>query len=117
MKSHLASMINAILLIILGTWGYFASDNPSFTAFIPVGIGVILLFLNKGIKTGNKVLGHIAVILTLLVLIGLVKPMLGSFERDDISAIVRVDIMMFSTLVALIIFIKEFIQLRKEKAA
>jgi len=115
MKSHTASLVNAILLILLGTWGYFSSDNPSFTALIPVIAGVILIFLNKGIRTSNKVVGHIAVLITLIILIGLVKPLTGSLERDDMMAILRVLIMMASTLFALIIFVREFIQLRKSK--
>ena len=115
MKSHSASLINAILLILLGIWGYFASESPSATAFIPVGIGVILLFFNGGIRAGNKIIGHITVILTLLVLIGLIKPLLGSLEREDSMAIFRVGVMLLSTLFALIVFVREFLQLRKEK--
>jgi len=115
MKSHSASLINAIALILLGTWGYFASDNPSATAFIPVGIGIILLFFNGGIRSGNKVIGHIAVVLTLLVLFGLIKPLTGSLDRGDDMAIARVAVMILSTLLALIVFIREFIQLRKDR--
>jgi hypothetical protein len=115
MKSHSASLINAIILILLGTWGYFASDNPSATSFIPVGIGIILLFFNGGIRTGNKIMGHIAAILTLLVLIGLLKPLIGSYQREDSMAIFRVGIMLLSTLFTLTIFFREFLQLRKER--
>ena len=115
MKSHVASLINAALLILLGSWGYFASDNPSFTALIPVIAGVILLLLNKGIRTSNKIVGHIAVLITLIMLIGLIKPLTGALERDDLMAILRVVIMLASTLFALIIFIKDFIQVRKAR--
>jgi len=115
MKSYTASLINAVLLIILGTWGYFASDNPSFTALIPVVAGVILILLNKGIRASNKLIGHIAVLVTLIMLIGLIKPLTGALERDDIMAILRVIIMIASTLFALLIFIKDFIQVRKAK--
>lgn len=114
MKTYLASFINAILLISLGLWGYFASDTPSFTALIPVIAGVILVFLNQGLKKENKTIAHIAVILTLLVLIGLFKPLTGTFGRGDTTAMARVLIMMFSTLVALISFVKSFINARKK---
>ncbi|HEY9115255.1 MAG TPA: hypothetical protein VIN10_11195 [Bacteroidales bacterium] len=116
MKPHLASLINAILLIILGLWGYFGSETPSFTALIPVFAGIILLFLNQGLKKENKTIAHIAVIVTILVLAGLVKPLMGALDRADTAAISRVVIMMFSTLVALISFIKSFIDARKNKA-
>lgn len=116
MKPYLASLINAILLIILGLWGYFGSDTPSNTAFIPVIAGVILVFLNSGLKKENKTIAHIAVIITLLVLGGLVKPLLGAFEREDAIAIIRVVVMILSTLVALVAFIKSFIDARKKRA-
>ena len=115
MKSHLASLINAIVLILLGSWAYLASDDPSVTALIPVFAGIILLLLYKGVKAGNKVAGHIAVVITLLILAGLVKPLMGALERTDDMAISRVGIMMLSSLYSLIIFIKEFINLRRSK--
>jgi uncharacterized membrane protein len=116
MKPYLASLINAILLIILGLWGYFGSETPSNTALIPVFAGIILVFLNSGLKKENKTIAHIAVIITLLVLGGLIKPLMGAFDRGDSMAIARVVIMMFSTLVALISFIKSFIDARKNRA-
>ena len=64
MNAHNASLVNAILLITMGGWGYFESGSP--TSLIPVVIGVLLVLLNKGIKTQNKVVAHIAVLVTLL---------------------------------------------------
>lgn len=115
MKSHLANLINAFILIALGSWAYIASDDPSLTALIPVFAGIILLLLYKGIKAGNKTVGHIAVVITLLIMVGLVKPLLGALGRADDMAISRVGIMMLSGLYALIIFIREFIQVRRNK--
>ena len=57
----------------------------------------------------------IAVVLTFLVLLGLIKPLLGSLERTDTLAISRVAVMMFFTLVALIYFVRSFILARKKK--
>jgi cytochrome b len=116
MKPYLASLINAALLIILGLWAYFSSDTPSFTALIPVIAGVILLLLNSGIKKENKTIAHIAVVITLLVLIGLIKPLTGALGRDDSMAVTRVIVMILSTLVALISFIKSFVDARKNRA-
>ena len=116
MKPYLDSLINAVLLIILGLWAYFSSATPSFTALIPVFAGVILLLLNSGIKKENKTIAHIAVVITLLVLIGLIKPLTGALGRDDSMAVTRVIVMILSTLVALISFIKSFVDARKNRA-
>lgn len=115
MKPYQASLFNAIILISLGVWAYFSSATPSFTALIPVAIGVILLFLNKGIKTENKTIAHIAVLLTVLVLGGLVKPLLGAIGRSDVLAISRVVVMILSTLLAVYTFVMSFINARKAR--
>ena len=115
MKAHTASLLNAIILIGLGLWGYFGSQSPSMTALIPVIFGAIILAMNKGIKNENKVIAHVAVVLTLLILIGLIKPLSGAMDRGDTMATARVAVMILSTLVALGYFIKSFIDARRQK--
>ena len=115
MKAHTASLINALILIALSLWGYFSSETPSMTALIPTAIGVVLLALNNGVKKENKVIAHIAVLLTLLALIGLVKPLFGALERGDTMAVLRVAIMLFFTAIAMIRFIRSFIEARKKR--
>ncbi len=117
MKAHTASLYNAIALIGFSLWGYFSSDTPSVTALIPFFVGIVLLALNKGVKTQNKVVAHIAVLLTLVILFGLIKPLMGAFGRSDTMAIARVTIMLVSTVIALVAFIKNFKEARKNKAA
>ncbi|WP_108868790.1 hypothetical protein [Aquimarina aquimarini] len=116
MKPYIASLLNALVLISLGAWSYFSSESPSITALIPVIIGVILLFLNKGIKKENKVIAHIAVLLTLVILIGLYKPFMGAIHRESTIGVVRVSIMILFTLIAFLSFIKSFINARKSKS-
>ena len=116
MNAHTASLINSLILIAMGLWGYFGSESPSFTALIPVVFGVALLLMNNGIKKENKIIAHIAVVLTLLVAIALFMPLKGAFERSDNAAIVRVALMEASSIYALIFFIKSFIDARKNKA-
>ena len=116
MKASLSSLLNAIILISMGLWGYFESESKAITALIPVIIGTILLLVNKGVKNENKALAHVAVLLTFLILLGLVKPLLGAFERENTYAIIRVLLMIISSLWAMISFIKSFISARKNRA-
>ena len=113
MKAYIASLQNAIILIAFGLWGYFGSDTPSFTSLIPVAIGFILLLLNPGVRKENKIIAHVAVVLTVLVLVGLAKPMAGAMGRSDIAAEFRVGFMILSTFVALGVFVKSFMDARK----
>jgi hypothetical protein len=73
MKPHKISLIHAIALVALGSFGAMSSE--SMTAWIPAVFGVLLLACNRGVKNENKVLAHVAVLLTLLIVIGLVKPL------------------------------------------
>ena len=116
MKPHTASLINAVTLIAMSLWGYFSSETPSMTALIPTIIGVILLALNKGVKADNKVIAHIAVVLTLVILLGLLQAFTGAMGRADNAAMARVGIMILTTVVAMVFFVKSFIDARKNRA-
>ena len=114
MKPHKISFVNAITLISFGLWGYIDVDYSP-TALIPVIFGVIILILNPGLKRENKVVAHIVVLLTFLILGGLVKPLMSTLESGNTMGITRVSLMMLSTLMALIVFIKSFIANRSKK--
>jgi len=113
MKPYLINLVNALVLIALGSWAYFTSDHPSVTALIPVFAGIVLIAITPGFKRGNRVLAHIAVVLTLLILIGLIKPLTGAIGRSDGLATVRVSLMIITSLTAMIIFVKSFIDARR----
>ncbi|MEM6470582.1 MAG: hypothetical protein AAF802_13580 [Planctomycetota bacterium] len=109
------SLINSVILIAVGLMGFFGSEAPSPTAFFPVVFGVILLACNSGVRKKNKAIAHIAVVATLLILLGLIMPLIGSIRRSDTAAIVRVTLMIVSTIFALVIFIRSFIEARRSR--
>jgi hypothetical protein len=115
MKPYLINLINAVVLIAMGSWGYWGSGTPSITALIPVFLGIVLLIVTPQFRKGNRVIAHIAVILTLFIFIALYKPLTGAIGRNDPMATGRVVIMMASCLLALIIFIKSFVDARVKK--
>lgn len=117
MKPYIASLINAIILIGLGSWSYFNLEARPLTALIPVIIGVVLLLLNPGIKKENKIVAHIAVLLTLGMLIGLIKPLMGAIGIKSIIEIIKILLMMLSTAFALSTFIRSFMEVRKNRKA
>ena len=114
MKPHKISFVNAITLISFGLWGYI-DVNFSPTALIPVIFGIIILLLNPGLKKENKIISHIVVLLTFLILGGLVKPLMSTFDNNSTMGVARVVLMMLSTLFALFAFIKSFIANRSKK--
>ncbi|MEM7237021.1 MAG: hypothetical protein AAF501_04255 [Pseudomonadota bacterium] len=115
MTAHAASLINAIALIALSVWAYFAGGGASFTALIPAGFGLALVLCYPGVKSQNKVVAHIAVLLTLVVLIALFMPLKGAIGRGDWLGTVRVAIMMITSALAIVFFVKSFIDARRSR--
>ena len=113
MKPYLMNLINSLALIAIGSWAYFSSETPSVTALIPVIAGVILLLLTPGFKRGSRVLAHLAVVLTFLILIGLIKPLTGAIGRSDSLGIARVSLMIITSILAIVVFIKSFMHARR----
>ena len=115
MKAHTVSLISSVLLIVMSGWGYFSSETPSLTALIPLFFGVVLLACYPGVKSENKIIAHVAVLLTLIVLIALFMPLKGAISRDDSMAIFRIVVMLAGTGLAMVGFVKSFIAARKNK--
>ena len=65
MNASKANLINSVSLIGFGLWGYLEVTSP--TALIPVGFGLVLLLCYNGVKNQNKIIAHVAVLLTLVI--------------------------------------------------
>lgn len=117
MNAGNANLINAVVLVAMGMWGYLGSDDPSPTALIPVGFGVALFVMTNFVRNHHKVVSHIAVVLTLLILIALVMPFKAAMGRSDSMAMMRTGAMMLTSLIAMVAFIKSFREARKSKNA
>ena len=113
MNASKANLINSISLIAFGLWGYFEVTSP--TALIPVGFGVVLLLCYNGVKTQNKVVAHIAVLLTLVILLALIGMRLPKSIEDGGIGLVRVILMISTSVLAMVYFVKSFIDARKAK--
>ena len=106
MNIYRIMLVNAAVLIALGVYGFIISGSP--TALIAPGIGVILIILAFPVKNENKTAAHIAVALTLLSTI--VFFVTGFLRRNMIVLVMAV-----FTLLALIIYIMDFMRRKKER--
>mgnify|MGYP005710200487 FL=1 len=111
MNATKANLINSFTLIAFGLWGYFEVD--SLTALIPVGFGVALFLCYNGVKNQNKVIAHIAVLLTLVILLALLGMRLPKSLDSGGIGLFRVLVMCASSTIAMIYFVKSFIDARK----
>ena len=122
MKTYQANLVNSLMLILMPLWAYVtfeasAEKAINATAFIPLFLGVILLLCNRGIKNENKTIAHIAVVLTLIAIVGNVsKPLLTAIQEGRVLSIFRVSVMLLTSILAMITFIKSFIANRANKS-
>ena len=109
------NLINSIALISMSAWGYV--DTNSFTALIPAFFGIILLILGTMLTNEKlvKLSAHLVVLFTLLILLALVIQVLpGVYERGGIG-LIRVILMISTSSIAMIIFIKSLIDNSKSR--
>tara|TARA_B100000989_G_scaffold241568_1_gene188449 strand:+ start:488 stop:826 length:339 start_codon:yes stop_codon:yes gene_type:complete len=112
MNAYKANLINSISLIVLGIWGYI--EVSSVTALIPTAFGAILLACSGGIKNQNKIIAHVAVLLTLLILFALLGMRLPKSIESGGLGLFRVLAMCITCTVAMIYFVKSFRAARKK---
>ena len=86
-------------------------DNKS--PFIPITLGFLIALCYDGIKSSNKLIAHIAVLLTVISFANLM-PLFKAISDGRIDAAIRVLLMVLSSLYAMIFFVKNFIANRNK---
>ena len=117
MKAASANLLNAIILIAAGLYGYFVILTPEGTraptALIPAAFGILFLIFQKGVASQNKIIAHVVVVLTLLLLVVCTKQFFGIPTWGAKKYLFLICII--SNAVALIAFIGSFIEARKNR--
>ena len=70
--------------------------------------------MNNGLKNENKIISHVVVLLTFLILCGLVMPLMRRLGENDIMGITRVALMMGTSIFAIYTFVMSFIANRSK---
>ena len=116
MNPFIATVALSVILAAMSAWGYFGSDTPSTTALIPMGWAVMLGLCSIGVKKENKIVAHIAVLLVLILTLALLgMPLRGAIGRGDPVAITRISVMLVALIGTLVVYIRSFIQARKNR--
>ena len=121
MKPYQANLLNSLTLILMCLWAYLTYEpvdgkSQNITALIPLILGGILLLCHKGIKNNNKIIAHIAVLVTLISIIGIAsKPLISAIEDGRNLSVFRVSLMLLTSFLAMFTFVKSFIKARQNK--
>ncbi len=117
MKPAQANLVNAVVLIVAGLYGYFLILTPEGkhapTALIPAAFGIILLAMQKGVVKKDKIIAHVAVVLTLILLIVCTRQFFKVPNWEPKKYLFLACII--SNIIALIAFIGNFIEARKNR--
>ena len=121
MNPYKSNLLNSITLITLGLWSgssflFSCGVEGSMTSLIPLVFGIILLILGRGLRLENKAIAHIVVLLTVIIFFALFMPLKAAVERADNIALIRLSVMLLTSIIALYSFIKSFLDARKEKS-
>ena len=74
------------------------------------------MLCHKGIKNESKIIAHVAVLLTLIALLGnITKPLITAIDEGRKLGVFRVSLMILTSILAMITFIKSFIANRSNK--
>ncbi|MCH2310499.1 MAG: hypothetical protein MK345_05545 [SAR202 cluster bacterium] len=117
MNPKTANLINSISLILMGIWGYLDVSSP--TALIPAIFGILILicfFLSNRNEKLNKIFVHVAISLTILILVALIFTRLPKSIDDGGVGLIRVLIMIGTSIFSTVIFTKNFIDARRYKS-
>ena len=117
MKPSVVNFINGLILIIVGLYGYFgvtsSTGAASVTALIPAAFGLLLVILSSFWNKAPKVISHIAIVLTLLLIIMVVNRFVKIDVWNETKYIFLICII--SNAFALFVFIRSFINARIRK--
>ena len=117
MKAASANLLNGIVLLAAGLYGYFLILTPEGTraptALIPAAFGLLFLILQKGVASFNKIIAHVVVVLTLILLIICAMRFIKIEDWGAKKYLFLACIL--SNAVALVAFIGSFIEARKNR--
>ncbi len=120
-QPHLINFITAFVLVCAGLFSYFSNPLRPPTALIGVGLGLILLAMTPGLKSNNKIIAHVVVVLTLVFAIMTASMALKSRTEPDLEKrnrrLMVFGVMSLTCFAATGFYVAGFIDKRKQRQA
>lgn len=108
MKPYQITLINAIVLLAIGLWGYLHPGSQRSFALIPVAFGVLFLSTTPLFRSGNLLVAYMVSSLTLLLVTALAFSLVEAFQYKAIGNIIRLGLMSISSAIAVAIYFKAY---------
>lgn len=108
MPASRANLLNALVLLTLGAWGYLGKPAAPAMVLLPVFFGALLLLCLRGLRSGNRVAAYLTALLTALALVALLILLAGAAGRGEGVAIFRYVVMLVASLFSLLVLFQGF---------
>ncbi len=106
MNTYTAHLINAVTLIFMGGWCFFATQSKAL--FLPLLLGVVLLSITNGVKFKTRPVIIVAAVVTILCLALLIMRPLGkALDSYSLMHKIRIISMVATSALATLFFIIE----------
>lgn len=99
-QPYQVNLINALVLLAGGLWGYFHPEAQRSYELIPVAFGLVFLGATPLFRTGNRIATYLVGGLTILLIFALANPLMESFSQGMILKALRLSLMTLSTAAA-----------------
>lgn len=110
MRPYQINLINAIVLLAIGLWGYFHPAAQRSSALIPVAFGVLFLCTTPLFRRKNLIVAYLVSSLTLLLVLALAFSLIEAFPYHETGKIIRLSLMALSSGIAVGIYFRTFLQ-------
>ncbi len=110
MEPHRYNTFNACVLLFVGGIGFYASHFNIHTALMPIGSGLLLLALNRHLKKNHRAVFYLVAAMTAIVAIAYLWPLKRNLNQNDHMGIVRVCSIMLSCILALLVYVKYWME-------
>ncbi|MBK6622979.1 MAG: hypothetical protein IPH04_01965 [Saprospirales bacterium] len=109
MKPYQITLINAIVLLAIGLWGYLHPGAQRSFALIPVAFGLLFLTTTPLFRSGNLLVAYMVSTLTLLLVTALAISLVEALQYREFGNIFRLSLMSISSAIAVGIYFKAYL--------
>ena len=109
MRPYQVNIINAVVLLAVGFWGYFHPEAQRSFALIPVAFGALFLGTTPLFRNGNKIVAYLVSGLTLLLGLALAGFLVEALSYHDTGNSLRLGVMALSSIIATAVYLKTYL--------
>ena len=115
MTASQATILNSIILIAAGGWGYLSEPSNRSEELIPLVFGLLFLIAIPPLRKDNRIVEFILRSLGLLLSIALVLALVRAIQESQVERIIRIVVMLAATAFTFFVLISKMNARLKER--